>query len=466
MDRQRVISILFGGWAGAASLILLTVLLLLLIGLIFVHSAADNMASSFPGPYTQSQLKKVILGLVTMLGISCLSPKTIERFAPVFFGATVALLVGLLLYKMAVGGVVRWIRLPGFQFQPSEMVKISTVLMMATLLRGGLRQSRWKHVLSILGCAAIPFLLIVAQPDVGTAMILVPTVIAMVWVAQMSKRRLSMLALCALLLAGGAWYSPLVKPYHKERILSYAGFEDVEQVDQILVSFVHTNGGQPKEGTETKSEEIDSDEKSGGKKNKDAETEETKDVLSAEEKRQVERIKKFLGLSEVKSIRLGSYQIDQSIIALASGGPTGKGLHMGRHHDLGYLPEDHNDFIFAVIGEEWGLQGTLLVLSIFLLLGFTLLGLAWSTRDHFGRLVVVGIATLLMTQSLVNMAVVIELLPVTGLTLPFISYGGTSIVVSLWGVGAVLSIARHPMVVTHPDGLKKGSSPVRSRLFR
>ena len=139
---------------------------------------------------------------------------------------------------------------------------------------------------------------------------------------------------------------------------------------------------------------------------------------------------------------------------------------MGRHHDLGYLPEDHNDFIFAVIGEEWGLQGTLLVLTIFLLLGFTLLGLAWSTRDHFGRLVVVGIATLLVTQSLVNMAVVIELLPVTGLTLPFISYGGTSIVVSLWGVGVVLSIARHPMVVTHPDGLKKGSSPVHSRLFR
>lgn len=458
MDRQRMIGILFGGWSGAASLILLTVLLLLLIGLVFVHSAADNMASSFPGPYTQSQLKKVILGLVTMLGISCLSPRTIERSAPFFFGATVSLLVGLLLYKLAVGGVVRWIRLPGFQFQPSEMVKISTVLMMATLLRGGLRQSRWKHVLSILGCAAIPFLLIVAQPDVGTAMILVPTVIAMVWVGQLSKRRLSLLALCTLFLAGGAWYSPLVKPYHKERILSYAGFENVEQVDQVLVSFVHTNEEQPDDGAKS-----NNDQENGVEKNSDTEV---KEVLSEEEKIQVERIKKFLGLSEVKSIRLGSYQIDQSIIALASGGPTGKGLHMGRHHDLGYLPEDHNDFIFAVIGEEWGLQGTLLVLSIFLLLGFTLLGLAWSTRDHFGRLVVVGVATLLTTQSLVNMAVVVELLPVTGLTLPFISYGGTSIVVSLWGVGAVLSIARHPMVVTHPDGLKKGSSPVRSRLFR
>ena len=439
IDRVRAYRFLFAGWAGAASLILLTVLLLLLIGLVFVHSAADNMSASFPGPYTLSQFKKVILGLVTMLGISCLSPRTLERLAPFFFALTVSLLVGLFVYKLAFGGIVRWIRIPGFQFQPSEMVKISTVLMMAVLLKGGLRQSRWQHVLSILGCAALPFLLIVAQPDVGTAMILVPTVVAMVWVAQLSKRRLFLLAMSTTLLAGVAWYSPLVKPYHKERILSYAGFEDVEQIDQVVGSFVIGDSDDDEERSEGPDEEA---------------------------KKRVERVKEILGLGEVKSIRLGSYQIDQSIIALASGGPSGKGLHMGRHHDLGYLPEDHNDFIFAVIGEEWGLQGTLLVLSVFLLLGFTLLGVAWSTRDHFGRLVVVGIATLLVSQSLVNMAVVIELLPVTGLTLPFISYGGTSIVVSLWGVGVVLAIARHPVEVSHPDGLKKGSSPVRGRLFR
>ena len=447
IDRVKAYRFLFAGWAGAASLILLTVLLLLLIGLVFVHSAADNMSTSFPGPYTLSQLKKVVLGLVSMLGISCLSPRTLERLAPFFFALTVSLLVGLFVYKLAFGGVVRWIRIPGFQFQPSEMVKISTVLMMAVLLKGGLKQSRWQHVLSILGCAALPFLLIVAQPDVGTAMILVPTVVAMVWVAQLSKRRLFLLTLCTAILAGVAWYSPLVKPYHKERILSYAGFKDVEQIDQVVGSFV--NG-----------ENENNDEASKGT------PDESSEEAEREAEKRVERVKEILGLGEVKSIRLGSYQIDQSIIALASGGPSGKGLHMGRHHDLGYLPEDHNDFIFAVIGEEWGLQGTLLVLSIFLLLGFTLLGVAWSTRDHFGRLVVVGIATLLISQSLVNMAVVIELLPVTGLTLPFISYGGTSIVVSLWGVGVVLAIARHPVEVSHPDGLKKGSSPVRGRLFR
>ena len=120
----------------------------------------------------------------------------------------------------------------------------------------------------------------------------------------------------------------------------------------------------------------------------------------------------------------------------------------------------------AVIGEEWGLQGTLLVVAGFLLLGLAILGVAWTSRDHFGRLLAVGIATQLVSQSLVNQAVVTELLPVTGLTLPFISYGGTSIVVSLWGIGFVLSVARHPVEVTHPDGLRGSSSPMKSRLFR
>ena len=386
------VTILTKGWNGSSLLIVVTVSLLLLLGLIFVHSATATAETPFPGPYAISQLKKVILGFVVMIGVSCVSPRVIEKFAPLFFGATICLLCGLLVYKLATsGGVVRWIRIPGFQFQPSELAKISTVLMMATLLRGGLRQSRWKQVLSILACAAIPFLLIAAQPDLGTAMILVPMVVAMVWVAQMSKRRLFLLFLSSIAFSFIAYEADLIHDY------------------------------------------------------------------------QIKRINQALGLVDPADGNQGSYQINQSIIALASGGPMGKGLHMGTHHDLGYLPEDHNDFIFAVIGEEWGFQGTVLIVAGFLLLGITMLGLAWATRDHFGRLLVVGIATLLMIQSLVNQAVVIQLLPVTGLTLPFISYGGTSIVVSLMGVGLVLSVARHPVEVSHPDGLRSGSSPIRNK---
>ncbi len=393
-------SVLTHGWNGTAILIVLTVLLMLTLGLVFVHSATESAESGFPGPYSSSQLKKVVLGLVVMLAISCVSPRRIEKLTPFFFGATVALLLGLFAYKLMAGGVVRWVRIPGFQFQPSELAKISTVMMLATLLRGGLRQSRWRNVLSILASAAIPFLLIASQPDLGTAMILVPVVVAMIWVAQLRKRRLFLLILCSIALGSLAFLTPLIQDYHKTRIMTYLGLTEDSVADQ------------------------------------------------------------------------GAYQINQSIIALASGGPLGKGMHMGTHHDLGYLPEDHNDFIFAVIGEEWGFQGTLLVVAGFLLLGFTMLGLAWSTRDHFGRLLVVGIATLLVSQSLVNQAVVIELLPVTGLTLPFISYGGTSIVVSLIGVGLVLSVARHPIAVMNSASPKQstasrsGSGLIQSTLWR
>ena len=181
---------------------------------------------------------------------------------------------------------------------------------------------------------------------------------------------------------------------------------------------------------------------------------------------QKERVFAYLGVGEVSRETAGGYQVAQSIIAIGSGGPAGKGLHLGSHHDLGFLPEDHNDFIFAVIGEEWGLVGTLSVMLGFLILIFGILGVAWNCRDPFGRLVAAGIATQIGFQALVNQAMTVGLVPVTGLPLPFISYGGTSIVVSLAAVGIVISISRKPVEVIHPDGLKKGTSEIRSRPIR
>jgi cell division protein FtsW (lipid II flippase) len=125
---------------------------------------------------------------------------------------------------------------------------------------------------------------------------------------------------------------------------------------------------------------------------------------------------------------------------------------------LGYLFADHNDFIFAVIGEEWGLQGTVLVILGFLLLILSMLGVGWSSRDHFSRLLSVGIATQIFTQAVFNMAVTVGLLPVTGLPLPFVSYGGTSIVVSLMGVGLVIAVARNPIDENQLDGIRNRPS--------
>ncbi|MGE4619827.1 MAG: FtsW/RodA/SpoVE family cell cycle protein [Planctomycetota bacterium] len=380
------------GWDGPAVLILLTSLWLLFVGTIFVQSAADGPGAGFPGPYAISHMKKIIVGLVAMIAIALVSPRKIEQVAPLFFWATVALLVALVVWKFYQGGVVRWMRIGGFGLQPSELAKISTVLLIARLLRPDIEEPHWRSIARLIMVALLPFTLIVLQPDLGTALVLVPTVAAMIWVGGASRKKFAILSLCAVILAGSAW--PLLADYQKNRIFSY------------------------------------------------------------------------LGIGEVAGDTAGGYQTAQSIIAIGSGGPTGKGLYLGSHHDLGYLPEDHNDFIFAVIGEEWGLIGTGSVLLAFLILVFSILGVGWNCRDPFGRLVAIGIATQIGFQALVNQSVTLGLLPVTGLPLPFISYGGTSLVVSLMAVGIVISIGRRPVEMIHPDGLKKGSSEVRNRPLR
>ena len=380
------------GWAGVAFLLLVTSLWLLVVGTIFVQSAADGPESGFPGPYAISHMKKILLGLILMATLSLVSPRKIESFAALFFWGTIGVLLLMMAWKLSQGGVVRWIRYGGFGMQPSELAKISTILFMAHLMRPSKESEGWGALLKIIGIAALPFLLIAMQPDLGTALVLVPTVAAMIWVSGISRRRFVVLVLLGSLVAGMA--TPLMHDYQKDRILAY------------------------------------------------------------------------LGIGEVSRETVGGYQVAQSIIAIGSGGPTGKGLYLGSHHDLGYLPEDHNDFIFAVIGEEWGLVGTVSVMLGFVVLIFAMLGVAWNCRDPFGRLVAVGIAAQIFFQAIVNQAMTVGLVPVTGIPLPFISYGGTSLCVSLAAVGIVIAIGRKPIEVIHPDGLKKGTSEVRSRPLR
>ena len=382
------------GWAGPAILLVLSGFWLLMMGTIFVHSAADGPETGFPGPYASSHLKKIIVGVVAMLAVSLVHPRRFRQVAQLFFAASVALLALLLLWKWATGaGVVRWIRFGGIGLQPSELAKISMVLILADLIRPGEGVGGWRPIARWVGFASIPFLLVAAQPDLGTALILIPTAAMMLWVAGVSVRRFVLLMVLAVVIGGPASW-PLLRDYQKDRILSYVGFGEVS------------------------------------------------------------------GESE------GGYQVAQSIIAIGSGGPTGKGLHMGSHHDLGYVPEDHNDFIFSVIGEELGLIGTLSVVVGYLILVWTMLGVAWNCREPFGRLVAVGLASQIGFQAAINLSMTVGLIPVTGLPLPFVSYGGTSIVVSLAALGIVVSIARNPVEVIHPDGLGRGSSEVTHRPIR
>ncbi len=155
------------------------------------------------------------------------------------------------------------------------------------------------------------------------------------------------------------------------------------------------------------------------------------------------RLQRILTILDPWSDPQGSgYQTIQSLLALGSGGLTGVGLGAGGAKWY-YLPERHTDFIFAIIGEELGLLGAVFLVVLFMMFTWRGLDIAWHTKDSFGSYLALGLTMMISLQALVNLAVVVGLLPVTGITLPFISYGGSSLVVSLWAIGLLLNISRY-----------------------
>ncbi len=155
---------------------------------------------------------------------------------------------------------------------------------------------------------------------------------------------------------------------------------------------------------------------------------------------QLARLTSFLGASDPAIAQGGAYHTRQSLIAIGSGQVTGKGLFEGTQTALAYVPENHTDFIFTVIGEEFGFVGTTFVLALFLLLIWRALRIALVAKDLFGTLVAGGIASILALQVVINVGMTIGIMPVTGLPLPFISYGGTSLIVWFAMIGLLLNI--------------------------
>ena len=225
--------------------------------------------------------------------------------------------------------------------------------------------------------------MVAVQPDLGTALVLVPVLFAMLWASGASLARLSRYGVLGLFAAPFGWF--FLADYQVRRLLVFL------------------------------------------------------DPYAPE-------------------VREASYQIRQSMTAIGSGGVQGAGLYRGTQNTLEYLPEDHNDFIFAVIGEEWGLLGTLGLLVVFMLLFLSCYGIAYRTREPFGRLVVVGITTQLAFQTLINLAMTTGIAPVTGLPLPFVSFGGSALFVSLASIGIVLGSGMRPVRIVTPDGRTAGTS--------
>jgi rod shape determining protein RodA len=335
-------------------------------GLVALYSAVHAGTDTAPGIFTR-QLVWYAIGTGVMIVTFLFNYKSYERWGHLIYILCVAALVAVLLFGKYVAGSKRWLVLGPVSVQPSEMVKLAVIIILAkyyarVTTTDGLQ---WREMLTPAILTAIPFILIQQQPDLGTAMVIALIAGSMTLYIKIERRTLIGL------ITGSALAVPLVwsflKGYQKQRIMTF----------------------------------LDPD----------------RDPLGA------------------------GYHIIQSKIAIGSGMLTGKGFLQGTQNALDFLPEQHTDFIFSVLAEEWGLVGTLTVMCLFLLIMIWGLQIAQKSRDTFGKILAVGVTAMIAWQVFINIGMVMGLMPVVGVTLPFISYGGSSVITTMAGMGLLLNIS-------------------------
>ncbi len=353
-------------------------LLVPILGLIVLYSAGYDpetsivLASWLPIEIKSlaffKQLFFMLAGVVVMLVAALLPPNWLNRWAYLIYGIGILLLVAVLLVGVSSKGSVRWLQLPGFRFQPSEVMKIGIILAMARYLSRnppGSEGYGFKDLIIPFSLILIPMGLVMRQPDLGSALAAGGIGFLMVLFLGINFRAL--IVMFSTLIAGliPAWLF-LLHPYQKRRVLT---------------------------------------------------------------------------LLNPEADPLGSgYHITQSKIAVGSGQFFGKGYMEGTQSQLEFLPEHTTDFVFSVLGEEWGFFGVLIVLGAYFLLFLRLLILAGKARDLFASLLVIGVSLFIFIHVFVNVGMVIGLLPVVGIPLPLFSYGGTSLMMNMFALGLVQGV--------------------------
>ncbi len=371
--------------------LLIAMVALMVIGAIFIYSA-----STATDPTSRLYLRQIffyVVGVVAAAVLCLVDYATIARWATVFYWATILLLAAVFVVGTKRFGATRWIDLGFFQFQPSEFAKLAFIVMQANYLSRPIEELRSPGVfLRSLGLTLLPFVLILKEPDLGSALLFFPMGLVMMFVAgtppKFLLRFLSGAGLLIILLLVDILFAPprwqiKLEDYQRHRLLVYFG-KDFAQ----------------------------------------------RDATPAERQRARE-------LQRQKS-----YNVDQALISVGSGGLTGKGWRQGTQNSLGYLPRAvaHNDFIFSVIAEEKGFLGSVTVLTLYGLVLFIGIKIAGQARDRLGKLLAVGVVTLVFSHVFINIGMNIRLMPVTGIPLPLLSYGGSSVLCSLIAIGILQNV--------------------------
>jgi len=352
-------------------------LLLVAMCLLAVGSVAFVYSASYRGPgqpasdLPRMQMIWFGLGTVIFLAVALVDYRVICQWATVWYVLATLLLLLVLVIGVKIYGARRWLGFGGLGIQPAELAKLAVIVGLAYYLfhRTPEQRRHWLTVAGTMVLIAVPFVLILVEPDLGSAMTLAPVALGMLFVAGVRVKHLVVLVALGICLSPLAWMS--LKKYQRER----------------LTVFLHPN----------------------------------RDPLGA------------------------GWNLNQSLIAVGSGGVTGKGYLQGTQNLLGYLPRTvtPNDFLFSVIAEEKGFVGSLCVVGLFAVVLLRGLRIAACARDRLGMLLATGVVVMLFFHVFVNIGMTIGLMPVTGVPLPLLSYGGSFVLVTMTALGLLQNVWIH-----------------------
>lgn len=359
-------------------------LIFLVISTLLVYSATVD------SPNISIDLKKLLLiyvmGIIAFFVTTLIDYRALIKIIPYLYGVGIILLVAVLFFGVKLGGARGWFRLPlGFDFQPVELVKLILIMTLAAFMarRKGENLEFIRDVIPIGTLMLIPFSLVVIQPDLGNAVIFIVILIAMFWIGNIKYWH----AIVGLAVAGGGIYlaSTLYQSFH-------------DQISQFLIAKMGTDHW-------------------------------------------MDRIDTFLDPSKVD--KNASYQVDNAITAIGSGSLFGSGYLQGEAIHRNLVPVAYTDSIFAVVGEEFGFVGCSVLLLLYFLFIYRMILISIGATDLRGSYIIIGIVAMLVFQVFENVGMMIGIMPLTGITLPFISYGGSSLLINMVSIGLVMSIKVH-----------------------
>jgi len=357
--------------------------------------------------YLVRQLIWIAMGVGVMVAMTFVRTKTVEAFTPLVYAAAVVMLALVIVAGTGPHGARRWFNLGVASFQPSELAKIATILMLARYLSG--RKAIGDSIRSVLVVFAIvglPAFLVLYEPDLGTALVIAFVAFPMLYASGMDSLYLAFLI------------SPFLAVIAAGEIVAWIIFTAFLVIVMLLAKF-RTSFVALIFGINFLVGSL------------------APRIWMSLEPYQRQRIQAFL---DPEAYRHGAgFQTIQAKIAVGSGGIIGKGLFRGTQKALGLVPEQHTDFVFSVIGEEMGFLPCLAVLALLAYVILKLFDIARTARDRFTSYLCFGFASMILAQTLINVGMNLGMIPVTGLTLPFLSYGGSSIIMVLATMGAVLS---------------------------